>query len=145
MYTAFLFAQAKGRDFWQSPVLGVHLLVQALVAGGAMWLLVRALGRGDDFSAPAWFTAAGLLLSLVAIFTEVATPPATADGHRALQWIIRRPMGRWFWIGGIGLGHLLPLLILLVGGAAAASLLALGGLLIIEGLWVIAPQRIPLS
>jgi Fe-S-cluster-containing dehydrogenase component/formate-dependent nitrite reductase membrane component NrfD len=148
MYTAFLFAQAKGRDFWQSPVLGVHLLAQAMVAGGSVWLLVRALGRGDDVSGPAWFTAAGLLFSLGAIFTELASPSVTVDGHRALQWIIGQHMGRWFWTGGIGLGHLVPLAILPIGGAgvqAIAALLALGGLVIIEALWVIAPQRIPLS
>jgi len=26
VYTAFLFAQAKGRDFWQSPTLAIHML-----------------------------------------------------------------------------------------------------------------------
>src|SRR5262249_12678912 len=26
VYTAFLFAQAKGRDFWQNPLLAIHLL-----------------------------------------------------------------------------------------------------------------------
>jgi Fe-S-cluster-containing dehydrogenase component/formate-dependent nitrite reductase membrane component NrfD len=148
IYTAFLFAQAKGRDFWQSPVLGLHLLAQAVVAGGAAWLLVHHLDIGEEPSVPRWFTGAGLLMSLVAIFTEVATAPATADGHRALQWIIGQPMGRWFWIGGIAVGHIIPLAILPMGGPtldAFAALLALGGLLIIEALWVIAPQRIPLS
>ena len=33
IYTAFLFAQAEGRDLWQSPLLPFHLIVQALVAG----------------------------------------------------------------------------------------------------------------
>jgi len=27
VYTAFLFAQAKGRDFWQSPTLAIHMIV----------------------------------------------------------------------------------------------------------------------
>jgi Fe-S-cluster-containing dehydrogenase component/formate-dependent nitrite reductase membrane component NrfD len=148
VYTAFLFAQAKGRDLWQSPVLGVQLLAQAVVAGGAMWLLVRAVGRDERSIASAWLTGAGLLLSLIAIVIEVLTVPATADGHRALQWIIGRPMGRWFWIGGVALGHLLPLAILPTAGpllSTVAAVLALGGLLIMEALWVIAPQRIPLS
>ncbi|HEU5226433.1 MAG TPA: 4Fe-4S dicluster domain-containing protein, partial [Ktedonobacteraceae bacterium] len=34
-YTAFLFGQAEGRDFWQSPLLFPILLVQALLAGSA--------------------------------------------------------------------------------------------------------------
>ena len=37
VYTAFLFAQAKGRDFWQNPLLSVHLLAHALLAGSAVW------------------------------------------------------------------------------------------------------------
>ena len=61
-------------------------------------MLIRAMGRGDESSAPAWFTGIGLLVSLAAIFIEVVMTPATADGHRALQWIIGRPKGRWFWI-----------------------------------------------
>ena len=32
-YSAFLFGQAEGRDFWQSPLVLPHLIVAALVAG----------------------------------------------------------------------------------------------------------------
>src|SRR5439155_10050232 len=43
LYTAFLFGQSKGRDLWQSALLGPHLIVQALTAGAALfepwWLL----------------------------------------------------------------------------------------------------------
>ena len=39
VYTAFLFAQAGGRDLWQSPLLAWHLLVQAVMAGRAALLL----------------------------------------------------------------------------------------------------------
>src|SRR4029077_20808057 len=36
-YTAMLFGQAKGRDLWQSALLGPPLLVQALAAGAAVF------------------------------------------------------------------------------------------------------------
>ena len=39
IYTAFLFAQAKGRDLWGSRLFGVHLAVQALLAGAAGFFL----------------------------------------------------------------------------------------------------------
>ncbi len=39
VYTAFLFAQAKGRDFWQSPALPVHMLTHSLTAGAAVFAL----------------------------------------------------------------------------------------------------------
>ena len=40
VYTAFLFAQAKGRDFWQSPTLAIHMLVHSIMAGAASFLLL---------------------------------------------------------------------------------------------------------
>src|SRR5205085_7312342 len=38
VYTAYLFAQAKARDLWQSPLLPPHLLVQSLLLGSAALL-----------------------------------------------------------------------------------------------------------
>ena len=40
VYTAFLFAQAKGRDLWQNPMFSMHLLAHAVLGAGATWLLV---------------------------------------------------------------------------------------------------------
>jgi formate-dependent nitrite reductase membrane component NrfD len=54
VYTAFLFAQAKGRDFWQSPMLGLHMIIHALMAGAAVILisLRSRYRRVRDFSLP---------------------------------------------------------------------------------------------
>src|SRR5690606_37566534 len=52
VYTAYLFAQAEGRDLWQSPLLPVHLLVQALAMGaGALLLLHAVSGLPSDLVA----------------------------------------------------------------------------------------------
>ena len=40
VYTAYLFAQARARDLWQSPLLPAHLLVQALLAGAGVLMLI---------------------------------------------------------------------------------------------------------
>ncbi|MGH7913933.1 MAG: 4Fe-4S dicluster domain-containing protein, partial [Candidatus Binataceae bacterium] len=40
-YSAVLFAQAKARDLWQSPVFIWHLLVQALIGGSALLVIVE--------------------------------------------------------------------------------------------------------
>jgi Fe-S-cluster-containing dehydrogenase component/formate-dependent nitrite reductase membrane component NrfD len=147
VYTAFLFAQAKGRDFWQNPLLSVHLLAHAFQAGGAVWIITDTLQRNQDTWAGRAFLAATLAFSLVALLAEIWTTPPTADAHQALRWIVRRPMGRWFWGAGIAGGHLLPLLLVLGPGvpALAAAALALAGLFVIEWLWVRAPQHVPLS
>ena len=49
IYTAYLFAQAKARDLWQSPLLPPHLLVQALLAGSATLILLNPDGLGPDW------------------------------------------------------------------------------------------------
>jgi Fe-S-cluster-containing dehydrogenase component/formate-dependent nitrite reductase membrane component NrfD len=148
IYTAFLFAQSKGRDFWQNPLLGVHLLAHAFLAGGAVWLIALICGGVPNTTAARGFLAAALAFSLVALLAEIATTPPTADAHRALLWIVGRPQGGWFWGAGIAAGHLLPLLLLTVAAAPAglaAAGLALAGLLVVEWLWVLAPQYVPLS
>ena len=35
VYTAFLFAQAKGRDLWQNPMFSMHLMAHAVLGAGA--------------------------------------------------------------------------------------------------------------
>jgi hypothetical protein len=88
-----------------------------------------------------------LIFSLLSLLAEVLTTPPTADAHEALRWILG-PMGGWFWAGGIGLGHLLPLVLLATGSSALAviaALATLAGLYVIERLWVLAPQQVPLS
>ncbi len=148
VYTAFLFAQSKGRDLWQNPLLSLNLLAHAFLAGGAVWLIAHVLGGYPDTHAARTFLAATLIFSLVAVVAEIFTTPPTVDAHRAMHWIIDRPMGGWFWGAGIIGGHLLPLLLLtapLAPTALLAAGLALAGLYVIERLWVLAPQYIPLS
>jgi Fe-S-cluster-containing dehydrogenase component/formate-dependent nitrite reductase membrane component NrfD len=147
VYTAFLFAQAKGRDFWQNPLLSVHLLAHALLAGAAVWLTVNT-ASGADITAARQLLIGTLIFSLVALFAEIWTAPATNDARLGMDWILGRKMGRWFWYGGVGLGHVLPLALLAMGfgmASVAAALAALAGMLVIEWLWVLAPQQVPLS
>jgi hypothetical protein len=88
------------------------------------------------------------LISAISLFAEILTTPPTTDAHLAMKWILRKPMGDWFWYGGVGLGHVFPMLILasgMTGLSPVAAVLALAGLYIIEWLWVLAPQHVPLS
>jgi formate-dependent nitrite reductase membrane component NrfD/ferredoxin len=146
VYTAFLLAQAKGRDFWQNPLLSVHLLAHALLAGAAVWLIAAMLGGQETTTARQAFVAT-LVFSLVALIAELWTAPPTNDVRLAMDWILRK-MGHWFWYGGVGLGHLLPLALLMLGvefAGVVAAVAALVGILVIEWLWILAPQQLPLS
>jgi Fe-S-cluster-containing dehydrogenase component/formate-dependent nitrite reductase membrane component NrfD len=153
VYTAFLFAQAKGRDFWQNPLLSVHLLAHALLAGAAVWLIADMVSGGTgtmySWSAGPWLALKAMLIfSLVVLCAEKLTAPPTNDARLAMQWMMSGQRGRWFWCAGIGAGHALPLLLLATGWApagVAAALAALAGMLVIEWLLVMAPQQVPLS
>jgi formate-dependent nitrite reductase membrane component NrfD len=161
VYTAFLFAQAKGRDLWQSPLFSMHLLAHAALGASATWLLVnwaRGLGTGGSLASPqspapsphspAIALAITLGFSLIAILAECFTVPPTDDARRAIHMIVAKPMGGWFWGLGVAIGHIVPLFLLAFGSSslsAFAAILALVGMGVIEWLWVSVPQTIPLS
>jgi Fe-S-cluster-containing dehydrogenase component/formate-dependent nitrite reductase membrane component NrfD len=147
VYTAFLFAQAKGRDFWQNPLLSVHLLAHALLAGAAVWLIAVVLSGSESVHARGML-AATLIFSVLALYAEIWTTHPTTDARAAMNWILGGKMGGWFWGTGVGVGHVLPLVMLAMGGGPGgliAAVAALGGMFVIEWLWVMAPQQVPLS
>ena len=148
-YSAFLFGQAEGRDFWQSPVLLPHLMVAAMLAGAAALVLV---GTVMDASESAMLGLAGLLavslvLHAVLLFAELGVRHASTDVARAARLITRGGYSGRFWGGAVVAGIVLPLLAILLapGGFVVGAVLALGGLAVYEDIWVKAGQSIPLS
>jgi Fe-S-cluster-containing dehydrogenase component/formate-dependent nitrite reductase membrane component NrfD len=156
IYTAFLFAQAEGRDLWQSPLLPFHLLAQALVVGSGALLMVGLVVPLGGLAAPLlWLFGASLLVDLfVTLAGEFGVPHASEVAARAAHAISHGRYRGWFWTGGILLGHALPLALLALGWllpslalplAALGALAAIGGLYAYEYAFVMAPQEIPNS
>jgi Fe-S-cluster-containing dehydrogenase component/formate-dependent nitrite reductase membrane component NrfD len=140
IYTAYLFAQARARDLWQSPLLPAHLLVQAFVAGGAVLLLVlddpRALAPAVSFYGLA------LVLHLLLVLGEATVGHPTAHAVAAARAMVR---GRWapfFWAGVILSG-----LAVVVAPAAPVSgaLAGLVAMFAYEHAYVQAGQSVPLA
>jgi Fe-S-cluster-containing dehydrogenase component/formate-dependent nitrite reductase membrane component NrfD len=150
-YSAFLFGQAEGRDFWQSPLLLPHLLVAAVTAGSATLMLAAIFLVGDlrVVQGLAFALMVSLAASTLVLFAETATAHASHDAARAARLITRGPYRGRFWWGVIVGGTVLPVLLLVSStypwGPAAAALLTLGGLWLWEDLWVRAGQALPLS
>jgi Fe-S-cluster-containing dehydrogenase component/formate-dependent nitrite reductase membrane component NrfD len=153
-YSGFLFAQAKGRELWQSPVFFWHLLVQALIAGAALAIIVAAILGADRSLA----LAAGLILiatlifGLAMIFIELTLPAMTEDFRRAGELILRGALSVRFWAGVVLIGTVLPVAMLAIffgtgidALALAAAVLGLIGLWIFENIWIDAGQAVPLS
>jgi Fe-S-cluster-containing dehydrogenase component/formate-dependent nitrite reductase membrane component NrfD len=152
VYTAFLFSQSKGRDLWQSPAMPVHMLSQAVIAGSAVAGLLGVAGVGGFdamvVEARLWL-GVGLVSHLALVGSEIFTPHQTEDAEEAAARITRGRFSQAFWVGGLGVGIVLPLLALVIPGvpaaAAVAGVLALLGLFAFEYCWIIAPQTISLA
>jgi formate-dependent nitrite reductase membrane component NrfD len=156
VYSAFLFGQAEGRDFWQSPLLFWQLLAAAGIGGAAALLPVLMFTRND-----ARLTASltGILLVSVVVagvitLLEVVASHGNKDVAAAARVLRRGPLAGRFWLGWIGLGVVAPVALLLASYASpslakplvlGASALALVGLWLYEDAWVSAGQSVPMS
>jgi Fe-S-cluster-containing dehydrogenase component/formate-dependent nitrite reductase membrane component NrfD len=155
-YSAYLFAQAKGRDLWQSPLFLWHLLIQALLAGAAL-LLILFLISGGIASALLIPNLRDILIAAVAVSAimvlgEISLTPMSADVRHAIAVMTRGDLRVMFWGGALIIGAVVPLVLLglaPMGGVftfgIAAAVAALIGLLLFELVWIKAGQAAPLS
>ena len=157
-YSAFLFAQARGRDFWQSPLLFWHLIVKAINAGAAVLILIGSLEliTPYQFMSPQMFfylvhiLVISLLAGLAMVCGDLFMKHGSEEATRAGALLLSGPLSKSFWIFVVGLGVVIPAGLILWQANAlipsvAASLLALFGLWMHEHLWIKAGQAIPLS
>jgi Fe-S-cluster-containing dehydrogenase component len=138
-YTAYLFAQSKARDLWQSPLLAPQMLVQSVLAGSAA-LLPFATGSLMA-GALAEFIGAAAGITLLFVFFETTMVHVTAHSKLAVWEMTRGRYAAFFWVG----------VLLLLGGALTpwlggiAALAGLLGLLLYEHAYVQAAQAVPLA
>jgi Fe-S-cluster-containing dehydrogenase component/formate-dependent nitrite reductase membrane component NrfD len=155
-YTAFLFGQAEGRDFWQSPLLLPVLLAQAVLAGSsALGLLSWALdGGGTITSMLAIILLIALALHGLLALVEVFGAHTNSHVAAAAHYMVRGPLQYTFWGPFFAIGTLIPLLLLVIAllvpqtaGALVgfAGICALAGLFAYEHCFVTAGQSVPLS
>ena len=142
VYTAYLFAQAKGRDLWQSPLLPAHLAIQAVLAGAASMLPVLAwLSPGRAVTAAEITVGVAAAIHVLQVAGDTTLPHVTAHAHLASHEMVRGKFARFFWPG----------LVLAAASIAApwigvaAAPLALLGLLAHEHAYVQAGQSVPLA
>lgn len=141
-YTAYLFAQAKARDMWQSPLLPAHLAVQAVLAGAAGLLPFVLIWSGDTAIAATELVLAVAAAAHVAlVWTETTLPHVTAHAHLAVREMIAGRFARFFWVGVVCVA--VAIAAPWIGWAAAPF--ALIGLLAHEHAYVQAGQSVPLA
>lgn len=154
-YTGFLFAQGLARDLWQGPSAAVDLVAQSCAAGAASLLMAAALAARDTPVVPLLGRVLALSLAahlVILVFEHLLSPSPTRHHELALGTIRHGAYSRLFWSGAIGLGSLVPLVVLTTVGTAGgtaimvlAAVLALGGGVAWEYIWVEAGQSVPLA
>lgn len=158
-YSAFLFAQARGRDFWGHKwFLCWQLVVQALIAGSAVLVIASVFSSRVVFDPSFGSLQLGLrvclglsvLLGAINVLVELGLPRRTEDDRMAKRSLIHGAAGRRFWISAVMLGLLCPLGLILAANSfppatGIAAVMALYGLFWFEYLWVRAGQSVPLS
>lgn len=141
VYTAYLFAQAKARDLWQSSVLPVQMFVDAVLAGAAVMLPFAVQMEPEAVPSLLWLLAGSSTLHVLITTGELTLPHVTAHAHLAAREMTAGRYRGFFWSG---------LVLTLAAVAApwiglAAAPLALVGLLLHEHAYVQAGQSVPLA
>ncbi len=153
-YTAWLFAQAKGRVLWMKRHLWVHLIVQATLAGSAFLALLSYGLDWEELDGVLPTLKSIMLTSLAAhlIFTlledRMAPKGREAEYHRASRLVTHGPWMKRHWLGAVLVGTLIPIVLLVLPfsfGLQLAAVLMLGGLWIAEDVFVRAAQALPIS
>jgi Fe-S-cluster-containing dehydrogenase component/formate-dependent nitrite reductase membrane component NrfD len=172
-YSAFLFGQAEGRDFWQSALVLPHLVVAAGMAGAAALMLTLATLAQPGPADPCEWGSDGqlrcsldsgaldgllaillvtLVLHFVLLALELFSRHPVHDAALAARLITRGAYRLRFWVGVVGGGVVVPVALVLAAAAldssavaGVAALLALAGLWLWEDVWVRAGQSVPLS
>ncbi|HWB53339.1 MAG TPA: NrfD/PsrC family molybdoenzyme membrane anchor subunit, partial [Tepidisphaeraceae bacterium] len=150
-YTALLFAQARGRDYWQNPLLVVTMIIDALVAGIAVCVMLGLFGLPASLPGAFGLVRSVLLISTIVLIViqlaEMLSRHQTKNAEIAARAITRGPYAAWFWIGCVLLGLIAPLV--LIGADKelqfAVPLLLMVGIIAKNHVLVQAPQRVPLS
>ncbi|MCB9317218.1 MAG: polysulfide reductase NrfD [Lewinellaceae bacterium] len=149
VYTAFLFAQARGRDFWQSPVLPLHMIIHSLMAGAAMFILLDGAGFVNIGDRLTTVVVAAIAANLIILAIELYTTHPTADAKAVVKMITKGKYRQEFWMVLLAC-NALPALALYLDPLntitqVLASVLVLWGIYRLEKIWIEAPQKVALA
>lgn len=149
IYTAFLLGQAEGRDMWQSNLLPFQLFAQSIMVASGVFL---ALSAFVNFSADlrgilSILFPASIAVNLLLTFADKLNSFPTDTALLASREMTHGKFRNHYWLGGIALGHVVPLALLLSFSALAPVAVACSvvGLFFYEYAFVMAPQHIPNS
>jgi len=155
IYTAGIMGQATAREIWNFPLEMVQMLLSALIAGSATYLLIASLYNAltDQIKKELGYILIGSASLSAAIYIGelIFAKMHSEFSHEVIKGLAFGELAPIFWIGII-LTFIVP--IILVGIATEnkrqdyalfGSISALIGLWLIKHSWLLAPQMLPLS
>jgi Fe-S-cluster-containing dehydrogenase component/formate-dependent nitrite reductase membrane component NrfD len=150
IYTAFLLGQAEGRDMWQNNLLPFQLFAQSIMVASGVFLTLNAFIMNFPADLTALLTVlfpVSIAVNLLMTFAGKLNSFPTDTAMLASREMTHGRFRNHYWLGGIALGHVLPLVLMLAFAPALpfAVLSTLVGLFFYEYAFVMAPQHIPNS
>ncbi len=141
VYTAYLFAQSKGRDLWQNPLLPPQLFVQAIIAGSAALLPFASWIDPAAVGPLLWTLGTASLVHILFALGEGTLTHPTAHARAAARTMLWGKYARFFWVGAtlVTISTAAPWI------GVVAGPMALIGLLAHEHAYVQAGQSVPLA
>ena len=144
IYTAFLFAQARARDLWQSKwVSAIHMLVHAIISGSFVLMIISPLSKSYMVN----LLLISITINIIIIMKEILFPHNTPDSKKAIHLMTKGYYSKYFWLG-ITLGSIIPIIMLstqMEELVIVSGVLALIGNYLTEYVRIRIPQMIPLS
>jgi len=149
VYTAFLLAQAKGRDFWQSPILPIHMIAHMIMAGAATFgVLINFVETTYDWeSYIRIMLLIGIAFNMNVLVAELTIAHPTAESKLVAKMISRGRFSVLFYTGSVLIGNLIPVALILTGEnmlLPIAGAFSIIGIYVTEHIWIKGPQLVPL-
>jgi Ni/Fe-hydrogenase subunit HybB-like protein len=143
-----VFGLLNGREFWHGPYMPIYFITSAMMSGCATviffhWLAYRANGwKMSQKLEESLFAVAklGALLYMVIMFFTTWKLISGISGHppgkyEAIMSLLTGPYAVNFWFGEIGLGLLIPFVLILAVRARNIPVVALGSAASIVGIF----------
>ena len=153
LYTAALLSQCTARELWQMPTEAVQMILAATLSGSATMILIGGKLSYEAKRDMGIILALSALMAFIIYMSELVFGPMKAEEVAFVMEYIKGD-GEYtsmFWIGQT-MAYILPMFLVVVSRVAKSeSILALGAILAIVGLWIvkhvwlIIPQLLPMS
>ncbi len=156
-----VFASLKAHPFWHGAQLPIFFLGSAVLSGAAAMVLMTTFsyqvqGRKMSENVRAAMKTGGKLMIMMSLFSIVAIAWKMINSYCGSQEMILAadsitfgPLRYNFWLGEIGIGLVIPILLLVLTRLKSVGVMALSGVLVLIGQFfsrydmVVAGQIIP--